>query len=200
MSALLFRLSCLQDAFMPVLPADISKPDEKIFFPWIKVFQLRVCSPAPTPEWAGVGNSRKIQGNQTNNTLMMDSYSNLWGRIRSEGLSRVSLLRPAVILMRLQMWKAVPPRIHPPVHYWPPLQHHQPGWLMLQQGFLHTITRLSHYSARCEPAVIPREKRAPMENRPSLVLSSKSGYTVMGCEWGPHLWMWSPYAIPLQSI
>lgn len=117
----------------------------------------------------------------------MDSYLNLWGRIRSEGLSRVC---PCYVLP-WSRWDhrcgglSVPPRICPPVHYWPPHQHHQPGWLMLQQGVLHTITRLSHYCAHCEPAVIPREDRAPMENGPSLVFSfskCQSGWTAMGCE------------------
>lgn len=59
----------------------------------------------------------------------------------------------------------------------------QTGWCFCRV-FLHTITRLSHYCAHCEPAVIPRENRAPMENRPSLVFSGKcqSGCKVMGCE------------------
>lgn len=184
MSALLFRLSCLQDSFIPVLPADMSKPDDKIFFPRIKALQLRVCSPAP--EWAGVGNSRKVQGNQTINTLTMDSYLNLWGRITLDGLSRVC---PCHVLPWSQ-WDhrcggtVCPSKDTSTSPLLTPHQHHQPGGLMLQQGVFHTITRLSHYCAHYEPAVIPRESRAPMENRTSLVFSSKcqSGCTVMGCE------------------
>lgn len=87
--------------------------------------------------------------------------------------------------MRPQVWRAVcPSKDMSTSPLLTPLQHHQLDWLMFLEGVLHTITRLSHDCAHCEPAVIHRENRAPMENWPNLVFSSKcqSGCTVMGCE------------------
>lgn len=77
-----------------------------------------------------------------------------------------------------------------PDHHWPPTTA-----VTLQQNVLHSITRLCHYCAECEPAVVSEDIGAP------LVYLDSSGvfwqkpiwlHSDGLCAQAP-LWMWRPY-------
>lgn len=142
-------------------------------------------------EWAGVGN-------QTINTLMMDSYLNLWGRIRSEGLSCVSLLWSGettdVEAVCPSKDTSTSPLLTPPAT--PPASlvdvaagcsphHHQ------------TLALLCSLWTCCHPQ---GEQGTNGESVQSGVLQQIWLHSNGVWTQGPHLWMWSPYGTLLQSI